>query len=721
MPVPLSDLPDHLVPASDLPSAAPAATTAEQLPSDIPGSRAKPAPMPSQPSGVRQAFQEGFGEAPVGISDQTYANLQALGVFPPNNPPWYDPRIALANMARAGTYAGEGALRTASGAFRAAQETGLEMGLPRDIVAMPEAFMGTPGELGGALRSAATRMDPLDLTAREAETPPLISQMPKEQQAAVTRVADRLVADFKAGGANPADVATRVLRARQEGTPLSLSDVGDRNVQKLSGVLARSTGPAGTIAGKSLEERLSGAGQRLARTVEEHIANEPTMRQSREALRNEQIATSAPLYEKALAPGSIAPLEKQFEHAFSETSRDLGKAQEERAAAQRELAQALAAESRAGEDVYLNNSALEAKRQAQAKVEAAQAKIDAVRAEHQNNLDLLRQAQQAVANGERGGVWSPYIQRFLKDPLFKEALGPGMQIERLEALAQRRPVNYSDYALNEAGEVIRTPNMKLLNAAKKGIDALIEKYRDPTTGKLNLDATGHAIVDAQKEFVKELDRVNPDYASARQAWSGPARANAAMIKGRNVFKTHPEDVKKIYEGLSPNEQKHFKMGVAEALKDQISESSVTAPAIRKLAKNTLDNSRIKEQVRPLFKNDVEYNRFLDAVTNERKILESRTRYVRGSQSAERLADEQAAAQEGVGQAARLVGHAARRDLPGLVSEAARWVEKRRQLGALSEDAQAHAADFLFDPNIDFSTGMGAALLQEIARRTGGEQ
>jgi hypothetical protein len=103
---------------------------------------------------IMRAFGEGFGEAwgpeRLGLSKESTQWLSEKGIFAPagqknfENPFQAFNEGVIVNTASAL----DAAVRTASGVFRGAQAAGEEAGLPRDFVAAPEAFMGSPGGLG---------------------------------------------------------------------------------------------------------------------------------------------------------------------------------------------------------------------------------------------------------------------------------------------------------------------------------------------------------------------------------------------------------------------------------------------------------------------------------------------------------------------------------------------------------------------------------------------
>jgi hypothetical protein len=85
-------------------------------------------------------------------------------------------------------------------------------------------------------------------------------------------------------------------------------------------------------------------------------------------------------------------------------------------------------------------------------------------------------------------AWSERLQQFWDDPVMKQGLREGVSIQRLEALAANEKFNPRDAAItgfNDAGDPIISgvPNMRTINIAKKGIDNILEGYRDPVTGR----------------------------------------------------------------------------------------------------------------------------------------------------------------------------------------------------------------------------------------------
>jgi hypothetical protein len=462
-------------------------------------------------------------------------------------------------------------------------------------------------------------------------------------------------------------------------------------------------------------QQLEGASKRLSDLVGENIASGPTMRKTADALTVGQKAEAAPLYAEAFKPGSVAPLKAQFEGEFNRVSRDAKEAAEAVSAAQRDMIQAQAKVSRAGDNVYSANVALRARAEAQQALKEAQAKAIAARTESQQVLSRLREAQSAEAAGQRGGVWSPRIQQFLNDPTLKPAIARGMEIQRLEALAEGRPFNPHDFSITgeekDGSPIIgKVPNMRLLDAVKKGIDDMLEHYRSDITGKLVLDERGRALDQVRRSYIKTLDELNPDYSKARAAWAGPAQAKGTMGLGSKHLSRNVEENEKIWSGLSPSDRQFYLIGVADHLRDEIAKKGVTSPMVNALKEGS-HNSRIKEQLRMLFSDQAKFDQFLKSVTDERTIFEKAGERLRGSQTAERLgADEEnglAAGAHALAAGAKVVnGHWA-----GAIQS---LVAAKRDLGIIGDKKVNDAlAKLLFDPSIDLNGPVGLRLIGRI--------
>jgi hypothetical protein len=88
-----------------------------------------------------------------------------------------------------------------------------------------------------------------------------------------------------------------------------------------------------------------------------------------------------------------------------------------------------------------------------------------------------------------------------------------------------------------------TPTMRTLDYIKRGMDDVINEYRDPVTRRLNLNTQGLAEQATLKAFRDELVQLNPTYGEALKAGGEPLRLEQAWRDAPKLFSNNiPERV-----------------------------------------------------------------------------------------------------------------------------------------------------------------------------------
>lgn len=118
-------------------------------------------------------------------------------------------------------------------------------------------------------------------------------------------------------------------------------------------------------------------------------------------------------------------------------------------------------------------------------------------------------------------ITSERIGQFVAAPEMQSGIARGMKIQRLEATAKGEKFDPQAYGItdfNEAGDPIISgvPNMRLLDAGKRGLDAMIQDNTNEF-GKVN--ELGRALTQFKSSLLNEVDKANPDYKRARQLFS----------------------------------------------------------------------------------------------------------------------------------------------------------------------------------------------------------
>lgn len=437
--------------------------------------------------------------------------------------------------------------------------------------------------------------------------------------------ANNLTAALADSGKTLDDIAFETARNPRL-TPMDV----DPNLQQMAMNLANQGGAPRSILNSSVENRAAGAKNAVQGAFDEALGESPDtvkiltdLRSKQEAsvLKPEDVrktldnamgaaadpqaaindfvktrsAEAGPLYEKAFQGGSMAPLEKQFETTFSDATGAVSKAAQELQAAHQQQLIANAEVSKAGNNVYASSGALEAQRNAKTAVAQAQKNLEAATAQKESALERLRKAQEDGTANAPGAVWSPRIQQFLDDPITQAGLAKGAKLERLEALAEGRPFNPTEYAItgvDDAGNPVvgSVPNMRTLNVVKKGLDDMVEAAKDPMTGRLSEE--GRAIDKVRRSFLEELDKVNPDFKAARESWAGPSKTMEAFKKGLSVFQNKggmsgiantPDAIKAWIKSATPDEVQAMKLGARSSLEQEMASSANQVDKVTRIA------------------------------------------------------------------------------------------------------------------------------------------
>ena len=266
--------------------------------------------------------------------------------------------------------------------------------------------------------------------------------------------------------------------------------------------------------------------------------------------------------------------------------------------------------------------------------------------------DLTQQRSQAAAPLYKQAFDSTIVapqdaaalERFVTDPIGQQGLQRGMRTLELEAKAADQPFNPADYGVTQDADgkwilASGTPNLRLFDAVKRGMDSITEQYRNPTTGLMDFAkyddnfGSGRAVDNLRKSYVAELRSRFPDYADALDAWSGPSKAIDALNMGRRVLGQDPEVSAKAISNLSDNEKEFFKAGVARALKDRVEGVQDSADATRRIFGNQL----IRDKIAAAFGDPAAFDKFQRTMEAEAQFAKTRNEVLKGSPTARRLA------------------------------------------------------------------------------------
>lgn len=210
---------------------------------------------------------------------------------------------------------------------------------------------------------------------------------------------------------------------------------------------------------------------------------------------------------------------------------------------------------------------------------------------------LYEKAFAPISNkdGKVFAQWDDELQRFLQQSDVKKGMAAGIKNIEREAVGRGEPFNYQEFAVkgfDDAGNIIieGTPNLRAMDAAKRGLDAMIEAEKDSITGKLT--TKGRSLDILRKGLVDKLDDITTDeagysaYKAARETWAGPQKLLDAARDGRKFIRDDFEMTAKKLAQLTPEEQEAFRLGVRREMSKMI--DTDTQAALNKFAPKKRD-------------------------------------------------------------------------------------------------------------------------------------
>jgi hypothetical protein len=238
-------------------------------------------------------------------------------------------------------------------------------------------------------------------------------------------------------------------------------------------------------------------------------------------------------------------------------------------------------------------------------------------------------------------VSSDRLNQFIADPIMQQGLANGIKVQRLEALAEGRQFDPQAYTVdyNEAGDPVwkGTPNLRTLDAAKRGLDDMLssDTYRNQY-GRLT--QMGNAINRVRSAYVDELDSLTggPDgaYAQARAAWAGPSRAMEMVQEGSKWMSKDPGQLSREVSTLSPNDKDFYLLGVANDMRNKVlSQTGEGNEAAR-----ILNSPMARNRAQAVFDPDA-YKALTTKVLGEQLAFKTQGQVTKGSQTAARTAED----------------------------------------------------------------------------------
>lgn len=300
---------------------------------------------------------------------------------------------------------------------------------------------------------------------------------------------------------------------------------------------------------------------------------------------------------------------------------------------------------------------------------------------------------------------SPLLKSLMERPAAKDALNRAREIAADEGVDSTKWGIDLDSEGNLA--IVRDLSPETIDYVKRALDDVIEAKgnRNAVTGKLELGESGRAVVKLKNAFVKEADRLYPQYAKARAAYAGPAAAKAALEDGRRMANSRPREIERRMRDMPEAEKEQFRLGLRIGIADKVLGKNLRSDAFEPLYGSPDAQGRIAAL------SPTGAEEFGKRYGRERQMAETATEVLGGSPTARRQAADQTfenrVADFGEAGFAAMTGAGAQ----GLAGRIAKGVSDRYRAG-FTERTANELAPILFNDD----PAAGAAFIRALLDR-----
>lgn len=177
--------------------------------------------------------------------------------------------------------------------------------------------------------------------------------------------------------------------------------------------------------------------------------------------------------------------------------------------------------------------------------------------------------------------WSEKIQRFLDDPISRQALAKNLETQRIESLAAGKPFDPAKFSVTQFDAdgnpvLTKTPNLRAVDAIRRGYGEILDAAPKDMHGNPIYSSRDRSVAMAKNAITQELDRVtsaagNRAYADARQTYGNLMRHGEALNSGFRAGAPNvmARDVEQELAALSPSQLAEYQAGYATKLRDRI--------------------------------------------------------------------------------------------------------------------------------------------------------
>lgn len=340
------------------------------------------------------------------------------------------------------------------------------------------------------------------------------------------------------------DIAARLMEADGFGLPYSIADADPAARQALGSASRLSPSVRSEVGGR-LSERSLGQADRAIAGIERSLAPPVSMTAESDAIRKAAQEAAAPFYEKAYQQPAITTPGLEGLLGRPSLSDAMGRAN-------RIISEEGGSPQSLGFALDANGAPVLNPVPANQLAGLGKAQTDLMNAQ-----DALARANASLSPGNLS-----QLQRNVEDA--------SMALEAAKTSMSDAP---SYGALSEAPAY----NWKALDYSKRGLDDVVEQYRDPMTRRLNLDEAGRAVDRTRTQYRDTLRGLNDDYGQGLDAYSGIISQRDALNNGYAAAQpdTNMDEFLATLAGVNPGDAGQFNSGFATALSDRVNRSRLS--------------------------------------------------------------------------------------------------------------------------------------------------
>ena len=267
------------------------------------------------------------------------------------------------------------------------------------------------------------------------------------------------------------------------------------------------------------------------------------------------------------------------------------------------------------------------------------------------NLKKATSPNFTKAFNENQNVMSDLLDSYRSNPDIKPILQSAFEKARrtesiFEGASGKEVPNkaYGQFVTDSDGVTsIVNPSLRYWHNVLHGLDDQIEGFRDPVTLRLAKDSEVRSLSEFRNKLSTELKNVTGGeegaYAKANANYAGAAKMQGALKEGRAFAKGDAEVMEDMFQTYTAGEREMFRVGVAKELSNSLRNNPNLTP---QMIKNIVHgDSILNEKIKTIAPTPAQFNRFVQDITNEIQFQKTSNTIRGGSQTASRLAEEEA--------------------------------------------------------------------------------